>query len=98
MSTYANISVGGKELHITSDGGDKELILDIVRSYVRKYKGLVAPSVLAEVVSNSIVADALEPHASLALGFVERPGYNWQIAIGPRGGVTIRGGRRNEAL
>ena len=93
MSTYANISINDKELHIASDGGDRELILDIVKSYVRKYRGFVAPSVLAEVVGNSIVADALESCSSLALGFVERPSYSWRVYIGPRGGVKIRGGK-----
>jgi len=93
MSTYANITIKDRNFHLSSDGDDRELLEEIVKGYVRKYKGLVKPEILSEVIINSILADNFDLYPLLEQDLVELAPYHWHVVIGPRGGVRITGGK-----
>ena len=91
MSTYANVSIEGREFSIRSGGWDKETIRDCVREYVNEAKGKVKPDYLAKVVVDAIAAEACRDYyAPFGIGFVYRADYHWKVTIGKRGGVTIK--------
>ena len=95
MTTYANVTIGGREFSVRSDGGDKETIRDCVREYVAEVKGKVKPDYLLKAVLDAIIADsATDYYAPFSLGYCEFPSYNWKINIGKRGGVKIKSERR----
>jgi len=94
MSTYANVTIKGREFNVRSDGWDKQTIRDCVREYVADIKGKVKPDYLLKALLNAITADsATDYYAPFSLGYCEFPSYNWKVAIGERGGVKITGGR-----
>ena len=95
MSTYANVTIEGREFSVRSDGWDKETIRDCVREYVAKIKGKVKPDYLITAVLDAITAEsATDYYAPFALGYCEFPSYNWKIEIGKRGSVKIKKERR----
>jgi len=95
MSTYANVTIEGREFNVRRDGGDKETIRDYVRAYVAKIKGKVKSDYLLKAVLDAITADsATDYYAPFGLGYCESPSYNWKIATGKRGGVKIKSKRR----
>ena len=94
MSTYANVTIDGREFCVRSDGWAKEDIRETVREYVKETKGKVKPGYIARVVVDAIVSEAAgDYYAPFQLGFCEFPSYHWIIEIGERGGVKIKGGK-----
>ena len=94
MSTYANVLIEEREFCVTSDGGDKELIRDLVSGYVGRVKGKVKPDYLATAVLDAITAEsATDYYTPFRIGFAGLASYRWEVKIGLRGGVKIKGGR-----
>ena len=93
MSTYANVTIGGREFCVRNDGWDKDTIKDCVREYVQETRGKVKRGYIARVVVDAIASEAAaDYYAPFQLGFCESPSYHWIIDIGERGGVKIKGG------
>ena len=94
MSTHANVTIEGKSFHVSSDGWNKEGILDIVKDYVKDLKPKVKQTYLSELVVDSIAADsASDYYAPFRFGYCDQSDYAWSIKIGQRGGVKIKGGK-----
>ena len=91
MSTYANVTIEGREFSVRSDGWDKETIRDCVREYVAEVKGKVKPDYLLKAVLDAITADsANDYYAPFSLGHCGFSSYNWKVTIGKRGGIKIK--------
>lgn len=97
MSTYGNVSICGKEFSVSHIGGDKAEIRELVREYVQEIRGKVKPEYLATAVVNAIASEAASDYyAPFHIGFCEPPAYQWEVSIGPRGGVKIRAQQRGK--
>ena len=91
MSTYANVTIEGREFNVRSDGGNKKTIRDCVREYVAEIKDKVKPDYLLKAVLDAITADsATDYYAPFSLGYCEFPSYSWKVTIGKRGRVKIK--------
>ena len=94
MSTYANVKIGGRDFHVKSDGWDKETIKDCVKEYVQQARKYTKTGWFDVTVVDAIASEsASDYYAPFGLGLIDLAEYMWSIEIGPRGGVTIRGGR-----
>lgn len=93
MSTYANVTVSGHRFCVSHSDHSKKDILEEVREVANRYKGKVKSELLPEAVLNALIAGSHNSHSFLREGVTELAECTWDVRVGPRGGISIKGRR-----